>query len=551
MSFGMIGALAGAGQGLIEQGKYQAKQDEADAQMGREKGLQDYLMAKREQYQIASEGRQETRTVDSENRAEERTVRTEGRTDARHETQADMDYARLQREAEGRRAIKAGDKSADLDAELTTKAAHADDIQTAARAEAVGKETPGDKDVKAAHAKYYGSLGDAQLEKADKLGNGSTRMSAADATELKEVQENIKQTGDLIKKGRADGSWNDDQLTPGQKRLQSDLVVQQKRQQAILSRNREPAPTPGATNTGMPGEPTVPTTRDPLGIRPPSPSTARSTMIGAHPHVDLKPGVDNGNDNSPAGILGNQLRKLQAQLPTTTEPEAKARLQQDINSLVRDAKTQGITLNPTAPAPAAPLQPAPAAPAAVTPIPNAPVAPAVASPVADVAPQSQPGPTPGGAPVQGPAGGPAQTGTSPKEALASITGGDQQPGADPLLKTIRDETSGGIPSYESRVQALRQKATPGDGGFPRMGMQTVAGAPAEPAMVSIPPAVRQAAEALKAAQAQTVQAATSQNPNATRQAINAAADASARLNQALQGIPPAQAAKMKSQLGIQ
>jgi len=135
--FGMIGALGGAGAALGKEADYLYKEDEKAADDNRARSLQSWLMAKRDEYAIASEKRAEVRDVAKEERGEKREVAKEDRAAVRRETEKDNDNARYIREAEGRRNVvveddkaKARAKSAvaaeTLDTDVKVEAGHAE-----------------------------------------------------------------------------------------------------------------------------------------------------------------------------------------------------------------------------------------------------------------------------------------------------------------------------------------------------------------------------------------------------------------------------------------
>ena len=78
-SFGMMGALAGFGGALVNQGERLGKQEDADLQMERDKKLQSWLLQAREEYAVKAEGRAEERAIASEGRADTRTIAGEQR----------------------------------------------------------------------------------------------------------------------------------------------------------------------------------------------------------------------------------------------------------------------------------------------------------------------------------------------------------------------------------------------------------------------------------------------------------------------------------------
>lgn len=497
MNLGMIGMIGGVGAGLEKHGAFLQKQEEEDAAAARTKALEDWRMKKKQEYDIAAE-----------DRGEDRTIRTENRTDQRGEQQKDRDFQRTQTEAPTRRDIKVGDKKAEKQADYDVEGANTDTIRNKARAEAEGKETPADKAVKDAHASYYNSAGDAATTKADKAG-GAAKLDPADAQELADVKASVKEKRAMIDKGRVDGSWNDDALTPGQKKVQAELVAEQKRMNGILARNRS-------------GGSAAPAAADPLGIRKPAPAASGTSMVGPTPKVDT------GNADGPASIINAEFRKTKARLASEQDPEARARLERDVQSLQAEAKRGGFALSDTAPVAATPVAAPAPAPLATGKVPGSAAVPAV--PAAAT-------PTPAT---------PAQPGTA-EAAVQQLAGKDAAGG-----KAAGD--------YESKAQALKARvaaasaaAAPAAAPAADPVLQAL-GATGNNSVSSIVaqqvPALRAAADGIRAAQQQVVQAAQSQNPAGVQQATQAVSAAAAKLDSLLKDMNPPQAQAVKKALGV-
>lgn len=484
MSMGMIGMIGGVGAGLEKQGAFLQKQEEEDAAAARSKTLEEWRLKKKQEYDIAAE-----------ERGEQRTVRAEERTDQRGEKQKDRDFDRTQREAPVRRDIKVGDKKAEKQADYDVEGANTGTIRNVERAKAEGKETPADKAVKDAHAGYYTASGEAATTKADGKA-GAAKLDPADAKELADVQASVKEKRSMIDKGRVDGSWNDDALSPGKKKVQAELVAEQKRMNAILARNRSSA---------------APATPDPLGLRP-----------GGAPSFQNDPKGSASTDR--AAILQQEYRKAQTALTSAILPEEKQRAQGDISALEKEAKSLKVSLGGAAPA---------AAPSMVGPA-TQPVASAAAAPLSTAK-----------MPPAGTAAAPAQPGTA-QAAVQELAG--------------KDAATGGKPTgdYESKAQALKARvaaASAAPAAAPAVdpvlqalgatGGSSVAGIVAQQA-----PALRAAADAIRAAQQQVVQAAQGQNPAGVQQATQAVTAAAAKLDALLKDMNPPQAQAVKKALGV-
>jgi hypothetical protein len=525
MNYGMIGAIGGAGAGFAQQGKFLEKEEHADAQAGREKNLQAWLMQKREEFAIAAEGRAETRAVASEDRGEARTVRTEDRTDQRTEKKADRDFERAQREAPVRRTIKAEDTKSDHRAksDATAETLQQDAVAVSTLAEA--KETDAEKDLRHSTADYYSGRNEAGGK------TGASKLSPEDAAELKSIQADLREKRSIIDKARADGSWNDDAPLPGQKKIQSELIAMQKRERELIAASR-------AARGAAPGA-------DPLKQRAPGAGGAAPSG-GAGQKVDAKiGGPEQSGRDAEAGalIVRNEyggdvnkaraaLEQAKAELVRTKGSDAQGILKGYIGRL-----EAGINSMSGGAAPAPGMIGGAATPANAT------------------------GATPA-KPAATPAKAPAAPGSA-RAQLEAITGGGYIPddyNAEGNGAPRGAPAAGGGFDRAAAVQQLKAKA--GGAAAAPSGGATTAGDPLLTAMgadggssiaqmqAQRAPQLRAAAEAIRAAQAEVVQAAHSQQQGAVQAATQKVQAASAALNAMLKDMNPAQADAIKKALGV-
>lgn len=351
MGWGMIGGL---GQGLVNEAANIDKRETEARELANRKDLEGWLMATREQFNIAAEGR-----------AEQRTIRTEQRTDARTEAQKDRDFTRAQVEAPTRRSIKVEDDKASARGKSEVSAETVDvDAKVKQRLTDAGISDV-DRRVKEAHADYYQS------------GAEYNRGARADGSKLNprlkaqfdSLEAQAKTIDEEITKAMAQpGGW-DPVANPGQKQLQARLAGLRLQQRTLIQEggSKEPA---GA---------------DPLGLR------GGGKGEGAAPP---KPGmIKTGGpaDADRAAILTQEYRQAQGRLSAAKTDDERRRAQTDLQALTREMQGVGVPVPAAAaPAPAVarsvPTQaptPAPAR-ANATPAPAAAAAqPAAAAPAPD------------------------------------------------------------------------------------------------------------------------------------------------------------------------
>lgn len=364
MKLAIGGMIGGAGQALTNQSAFIGEQEKADAQMGREKNLQGWLMQQREQYAIQSETRAETRAVASEDRGEQRTIRTEKRTDTRGEEAKDRDFNRAVKEAPTRREIKSDDKTAELGAELDFNSANVDTIGKVAKSKANNAQSDADVDEKKARTGMYDA--NAEYTRTEKKSTGGRDPLALES--LKSINDQIEKDEARLKDGLAQGLIKQTKdpatgkvtySTPEHQELARQLgVLKQRRDDMAAQRSKAP----GASAS------------DPLGRAPAAGGT----------------GMVNGG-GSRQDILQQEYTKAHSQLAAAKTDDERQRAQNDITALDREAGRDRITLTkPGAAAPAAPVAPAATAadplgrkaPVQLAPIVPAPK-PAAAAPAAD------------------------------------------------------------------------------------------------------------------------------------------------------------------------
>jgi hypothetical protein len=482
MNLGMIGMLGGIGQGMTTEAGRMYEDEKAATADTRARSLEEWRMNKRREFQLQDE-----------QRAEDRAIRTDER-----------NWKNEQDRAPVKREMKAEDVKAETRAKSDAAAATADQDASVKKKLTEAGQTDSARDLQGAQADYY-----------RQRPTGNDKLSGADSEEAKSLREAINDKRKMIDQGRIDGTWDDSSLTPGQKKMQAELVLLEKRQKAMLEGAR------GGSGGGS-SAPAAPK-NDPLGLRKPAP--------GGAPAAAPRPGMDANNADNPAGIINQEYRQTKARLAAATDPAERKRLESDIAALQDEARRGGFALSDgpgggTAPVSsmAGPLDLAKTKPPATA----APQPPAAAAPA---------GPT-----------------NTPKAALDNLLGGGSKPPA----------AAAGAPTgdYRSKVDALRSKLS---GGAPVIGNPTSAPA-ADPLLQALgagggssidrivgerAPALKQAADAIRAAQAEVVSAAKSQNPAMTQAATQKVSAAAAQLDQLLQGMNPAQAQSVKKALGVQ
>jgi hypothetical protein len=309
MGLGMIGAIGGVGQGLVNQGQFLAEEEKAVAADTRTRNLQGWLAQQREQFAIAAEGRAA----------------------ARRETEKDSDFERTKREAPDRRQIAAEDVKGKKVAESEAARDTLEDDATVAARMTEAKQTEADKKLKGAQADYYSERNDTTL--AGKKG-AAAKLDPADNAELADIKAAAKGKRDLIDKGRADGTWDDSKLTPGQQKMQAEVIALEKRQRAILGSYREGA-APGAKP-------------DPVQLRKPAASPAPAgpaPATGGAPKAVRTSMKSTPEETDRALIFNNEYRDAHTRLKAAASDEERQRAQGDISALEREAKGAGITLN--------------------------------------------------------------------------------------------------------------------------------------------------------------------------------------------------------------
>lgn len=415
MNFGMIGAIGGAGAGLQQQGAFLQKQEEADLETNRQKGFQDWLMKKREEYAVAAEGR-----------AENTAIRTEGRTDKRSEEKADRDFSRAQREAPVRRDIKVADDQATARGKSAVARETLDSDAEVTRRLAEAKETPSEKALREATADSHTATAEytrgAKTALAATAGGG--KMTGVDKDQLDNLQKQAEYLQKRIDTRRDGGNWlakppaADDEAGQAQwkeqRGMESQLAALSLQQQQLVARY---SPGQGA---------------DPLGKR------------GA-------PGAGGGKpaDADRTAILQAEYRKAAQAASTLTDPEQRKRAELDRDSVREEMRRLGIRAEE---APAAPVATPVSAPAAMV---GGAAAPAAAAP-----------PAPPAAPAVAPAQ--AEPGTA-KAALQELTGDPLEElgqRVDSTRRELRDAAAkppglaAGGPAreqYQQKVAALRER----------------------------------------------------------------------------------------------
>jgi hypothetical protein len=288
MNLGMIGAIGGLGQAAIGQGDYLRRQEEADAEMGRRKNLEQWLMAARDEYAIKSEGRAETRTI-----------ATEKRTDEREDAKDAKTWQREQDRAPVKRDIAVKDAVAKKEGELNFETTNIDTLAKNKTTLTEAGETQSTRDLRQAQVGYYNDRGDAAAAKAD---DALAKLPPALKAELTGLDKEIQDTAKDIKKAKIEGSWNG---TPDQKAIEAQLAAQRLRRSAILKQAGSPSAAP---------------TADPLNLRKPAGKTEKTGMIGPTnaAEVAMKDKVAEPMGADPAAIE-REIKATTADLQTVTD----------------------------------------------------------------------------------------------------------------------------------------------------------------------------------------------------------------------------------------
>jgi hypothetical protein len=491
--FGMIGAIAGVGNGLVANGNFLAEQEKADAEMGRRTKLEERLAALREQY-----------AVQAETRAEEREIRKEGRTDERTETAKDKELERLQREAPVRRGVKIEDEKAGARAKSEVAAETADTDAGVKKKLTEAGQTESARKLQESQAGYYDANKEVIRQNADTKARDVDRKGGS-TEELKAVSEQREALEKDIRKAKLAGTF--DPKNPEHATMDTELRGLKLKERLLRSSG---APAAGG------GAPAA----DPQGLRAKAQGTA-APAGGAtgKPSTASMPGEDDR-----ANIYRQEHREAQQRLSAAKTDEERARAQGDIAALQREAKAIGVSLDASSAGGGMIGAPKPAAGAAPAPLATA-KAPPAARPTTDAMPAS----------IASVAG----TGAAPATPAA---GGAANP---QLVADLRAKATGGTATPATAATPAKPQ---GDPLLTALG--AAGGGSADKIVAERAPAIRQAADQIKAAQQQVVQAANSQNPQAVQQATQQVQAAARQLDELLKGMMPAQAAAVKKALGV-
>ncbi len=349
MSWGMIGALGGMGQGtglggaMMAQGDFLRKQDEADAAMTRQQALEKWRMSTQEEFSIRSEARAEKRQIDSEGRAAQR-----------RESEKDADFERLKREAPTRRQMKAEDYVSEQTQKLGLETEFGDQIAANKKKLTEAGQTDADRELKRANAEYISGAKTLQAEAAASArGNGANKY---DVETIKSLDDQIEKATSDIRKARLDGTLNDDKLTPAQAAELRRLNTL-KQQRADLYANLRGG---GASSPQVAGFDPA----DPAGRRQrvtTAPASGGGMMGNAPPkraasEAQMADQVRGGYGPDPATIA-REISAVEADLQKVSDPKSKS----DLQEYLADLRSQQSRIRIKEPGP----QPQPAqAPAA-------------------------------------------------------------------------------------------------------------------------------------------------------------------------------------------
>ena len=314
MGMGMIGAIGGLGQGLVNESVAIGKEEDRTKELAAKKDYQQWLLQTQEQFEIRKDARnwsneQQRAPVKREMAAEDEKSKTRAKVEVEAET---ADTA-------------AGTKQKMTDAGVSTD----------------------DKAVKKATAKLYNERGEAIDAK-------PAALDPADAAELKSVQSRAGKLEDAITKAKAEGAWSN---TPEQKQLASQLAALQLKERAILQKYQSKE-----GGGAMP---------DPLKIRAPAGGEPgkKTGMVATGPTNASEAGMKDqvaGPMGADPKALAREIAATQADLAKVTDASSRQQLTAHLEDLKRQQARIG---GATAAAPAAPTpapKPAVAAAPAVT-----------------------------------------------------------------------------------------------------------------------------------------------------------------------------------------
>ncbi len=327
MNFGMIGALGGIGQGLVNQADDIRREEVANADMGRKKDLESWLMQAREEFAIKGEAREEARTI-----------ATEGRTDARSAAKDDSDWKKEQDRAPVKNQMAVAAASAKADGAVADESRNIDAITTNKGKVTEAGQTQSAKDLQSAQADASRANAEytrgARTDAADAKANAPSKGDPEARDKLKYLEAEIKD---------AEKAWRDG-LIKGEIIKQPDGTIGTPEQKAaykeINKLRQRRADLEGAGGTSRP---------DPLGRAAPN-GYGKVTGPTNKAEAGMMGSVSGGMGADPEA-LKREIASTEKDLQNNLNPADRANAQAYLNN----NKAALSRLEPqTSPAPQAP-----------------------------------------------------------------------------------------------------------------------------------------------------------------------------------------------------
>lgn len=417
MKLALAGAIGGLGSGMVNQAAIMQKDEDAEKELTRRKGLELFLQDAREQMGIRTEARAEARELAREERTDQREVKKDER-----------NWQNEQDRAPTKNRLKADARTSELGTELDFKEQNVDRANTidakTARSKAttdagIVKEQGADEGYLNALSALTDAKGGtaaaiqaevAQLgldEKREVTGLIKEYASTQDPARKTQIKEALTVRG-IIKSGEFD---TEKVVTETQNPDGSTSKVER-----VQKRQTAGAPAAAATPPG----PWQKYGKPPAAA--PAATPAGTGMVATSAPPTAKFG-SKASEMDRADIFRQEHRKVSEQLQAATDPDVRRRLEGDLSALQREAKGAGVQLSAPAPAATAP-----------------------ASPTAAVAPP----------PAAAPAAAPANPATS---LIDNLKLGSSSSKSDPLMSALGAGGGGSIDQIVSeRAPALREAA---------------------------------------------------------------------------------------------
>lgn len=338
MNFGMIGALGGIGQGLVNQADDLRKEEVANADMGRKKDLEAWLMQAREEFAIKGEARAEARTIAAEGRTDTRTIASEDRAVTRDIAKDDRTWKNEQDRAPVKNQMAVAAASAKADGAVADESRNIDAITTNKGKMTEAGQTQSARDLQNAQADYATANAEftrgAKSDAADAKANAPSKGDPEARDKLKYLEAEIKD---------AEKAWRDG-LIKGEIIKQPDGTIGTPEQKAaykeINKLRQRRADLEGAGGTSRP---------DPLG-RAAANGSGKATGPTNKAEAGMMGSVNGGMGADPEA-LKREIASTEKDLQNNLNPADRANAQAYLNN----NKAALSRLEPqTSPAPQAP-----------------------------------------------------------------------------------------------------------------------------------------------------------------------------------------------------